>query len=80
MVSKPTRQSGDVIQYDFGKTVQEGQFERTRSLNRPPDMLLTALANLQSKHIMEGDELAKHLSAMLKKYLKMAGPFTRPNT
>jgi hypothetical protein len=59
-------QSRGLIQYDFRKTVQEGRFERTRSLNGPPDVLLTALANLQSKHMMEGDELAKHLSAMLR--------------
>jgi nucleoside phosphorylase len=26
VVSKPTRQSRGVIQYDFGKTVQEGRF------------------------------------------------------
>jgi nucleoside phosphorylase len=80
VVSKPTRQSGGVIQYDFGKTVQEGRFERTGSLNRPPDVLLTALANLQSKHMMEGDELAKHLSAMLRRYPRMAGQFARPDT
>jgi nucleoside phosphorylase len=80
VVSKPTGQSGGVIQYDFGKTVQEGRFERTGSLNRPPDVLLTALANLQSKHMMEGDELAKHLSAMLRRYPRMAGQFARPDT
>src|SRR5271163_3769052 len=79
VVSKPTGQSGGVIQYDFGKTMQEGRFERTGSLNRPPDVLLTALANLQSKHMMEGDELTKHLSAMLRRYPRMAGQFTRPD-
>jgi hypothetical protein len=35
-------------------------------------MLLTALANLQSKHIMEGHELVKCLLKMLRRYLKMA--------
>ena len=72
VVSKPTGQSGGVIQYDFGKTVQEGRFEWTGSLNRPPDVLLTALANLQLKHITEGHELAKYLSEMLRRYLRMA--------
>jgi nucleoside phosphorylase len=51
VISKSTGQSGGVIQHDFGKTVQDGQFKRTGSLNRPPGVLLTALANLQSKHI-----------------------------
>src|ERR1700722_14694043 len=80
VVSQPTKTFGGVIQYDFGKTVQEGRFERTGSLNRPPDVLLTALANLQSKHMMEGDELAKHLSAMLRRYPRMASQFSRPGT
>jgi nucleoside phosphorylase len=79
VVSKPTGQSGGVIQYDFGKTVQEGRFKRTRSLNRPPDVLLTALANLQSKHIMEGHELAKYLLEMLRRYPRMAAQFACPD-
>ncbi|KAJ5716986.1 purine and uridine phosphorylase [Penicillium malachiteum] len=35
VVSKPTRDSGGVIQYDYGKTVTGGRFERTttRALN-----------------------------------------------
>jgi nucleoside phosphorylase len=33
VVSKPTGTSGGVIQYDFGKMVQKGGFERTWSLN-----------------------------------------------
>ena len=79
VVSKPTGQSGGVIQYDFGKTVQEGRFIRTGSLNRPPDVLLTALANLQSEHLMEGHELAKYLSEMLRRHPKMATMFARPD-
>ena len=48
VVSKPARTSGGVIQYDFGKTVQKGQFVRTGSLNRPPDVLLNAVNTLQA--------------------------------
>src|SRR5271156_906912 len=50
VVSKPTGASGGVIQYDFGKTIQESRFIRTGLLNRPPDVLLAALASLQAKH------------------------------
>lgn len=79
LVHKPTGQSGGMIQYDFGKTVQEGQFKQIGSLNRPPDVLLTALANLQSKHMMEGYGLAQYLSEMLGRHLKMAAQFARPD-
>ena len=35
VVSKPTRDFGGVVQYDFGKTVAQGVFERTGRLNKP---------------------------------------------
>ena len=78
VVSKPTGSYGGVIQYDFGKTVQEGKFTRMGSLNRPPDVLLTALANLEAKHMMEGHELAKYLREMVEKYPRMNAQFTHP--
>ena len=80
VVSKPTEQSGGVIQYDFGKTVQEGRFKLTGSLNRPPDVLLAALASLQAKHLMEDGELSRFLSEMLKKYPNMRTLFAHPGT
>jgi nucleoside phosphorylase len=78
VVSKPTGTFGGVIQYDFGKTVQDGKFTRTGSLNKPPDVLLTALANLEAKHMMENHELRKYLSEMTKKYPRMRTQFTHP--
>ena len=78
VVSKPTGTFGGVIQYDFGKTIQEGKFTRTGSLNKPPDVLLTALANIEAKHMMESHELAKYLSEMVKKYPMMGNKFTHP--
>jgi len=78
VVSKPTAMFGGVIQYDFGKTVQEGRFEQTGSLNRPPDVLLAALANLQAKHLKEGHELSEYLSEMITRYPKMGTQLTHP--
>ncbi|RMZ82975.1 hypothetical protein DV737_g1794, partial [Chaetothyriales sp. CBS 132003] len=53
VVSKPDDASGGVIQYDFGKTVQEGRFVRTGSLNRPSDVLLNAIAKLNAQHMLD---------------------------
>ncbi|OOQ87883.1 hypothetical protein PEBR_15031 [Penicillium brasilianum] len=50
VVSKPTRDFGGVIQYDHGKTVTGGRFERTGILNKPPSVLLTAVSRLQAEH------------------------------
>jgi tetratricopeptide (TPR) repeat protein/nucleoside phosphorylase len=51
VVSKPTAASGGVIQYDYGKTLSEGQFQRTGSLNKPPPVLLKAMAQMESDYV-----------------------------
>jgi nucleoside phosphorylase len=80
VISQPTGTSGGVIQYDFGKTVQEGKFTRTGSLNKPPEVLLTALTNLKANHIREGQKLAKYLSEMMERYPTMSARFSYPRT
>lgn len=78
VVSKPAGTSGGVIQYDFGKTIQEGRFIQTGSLNRPPDVLLTALAALQAKHLMEGHKFSDYLLQMATRYPNMRAEFAHP--
>lgn len=62
VVSKPTRDSGGVIQYDYGKKVAGGRFERTGMLNKPPPVLLTAVAKLQAEHGLERSKIPTMLS------------------
>lgn len=71
VVSRPTATFGGVIQYDFGKTVQEGRFMQTGSLNKPPDVLLKAVSSLEARHDLGKAELPEHLSQMLSKYPKL---------
>ena len=78
VISKPDGTSGGVIQYDFGKTVQEGRFVRTGSLNRPPTVLLGAVNTLQAKHLMEEPEHTRHLSEMAVRYPRMQAAGTYP--
>jgi nucleoside phosphorylase len=80
VVSQPTKTFGGVIQYDFGKTVQEGKFERTGTLNRPPDVLLRAVASLQAKHLMEEPALSTYLSEMGSKFPRLASTSTFPGS
>ena len=49
VVSQPNLGRGGVIQYDFGKSTPSG-FERTGQQTTPPELLLSALAKLQSLH------------------------------
>jgi hypothetical protein len=67
-----------VAQYDFGKTVQRGRFQRTGMLNKPPEVLLTALSNLQARHLMEGHRVEASLEEMVRKYPPMSFKYARP--
>lgn len=78
VVSKPSGMYGGVIQYDFGKTVQEGRFTRNGSLKRPPDVLLTAISSLEAEHMVEDPKLSRYLDEMMAKHPKMQSKFTRP--
>ena len=68
VVSMPSDTSGGVIQYDFGKTVQEGRFVRTGSLNKPPSVLRNAALSLKTKGLLNGIDLSKHISKALMDY------------
>jgi nucleoside phosphorylase len=54
VVSKPCETNGGVIQYDRGKCIQGGSFERKGILGPPPNVLLTALTQLQVEHEING--------------------------
>lgn len=47
VVSSPRDGKGGVLQYDFGKTIQEQAFKGTRFLNSPPMVLRTAMNDLK---------------------------------
>lgn len=69
--------SKEVVQYDFGKTTQEGAFHRTGTLNKPPHSLLTAVAKLQASHRSEPSMIPSILDKMLERYPNMIN-FTYP--
>lgn len=50
VVSSPVGRTGGVIHYEFGKTVQKQNFERSGSLDAPPAALLTALNLIGARH------------------------------
>ncbi|KAL2853302.1 hypothetical protein BJY01DRAFT_259317 [Aspergillus pseudoustus] len=76
VVSKPTRDFGGVVQYDYGKTMAGDRFERTGVLNKPSSILLTAVSRLESAHRLSPGKIPKLISEMLQKYPTMAEHFT----
>lgn len=78
VVGKPTGAHGGVVQYDYGKALSGGHLERTGMLNRPPQILLTALTKLRANYLAEDSQFPQFLSDMTEKLRHKASNFTRP--
>ncbi|PNP59224.1 hypothetical protein FNYG_14995 [Fusarium nygamai] len=64
VVSQPDGATGGVVQYDLGKAKANGAWERKGSLDKPPPILLHALASLQAEHEIAGSKVPDLLQAM----------------
>lgn len=80
VVSTPTSAStfGGVIQYDYGKTLYDGSFQQTGSLNKPPRHLLTAISQMRSDDLLSDTLIEKTISDILEKHEKVRDQFSRP--
>lgn len=78
VVSTPTMDFPGVVQYDSGKAISDGVFQRTGVLNKPPQLLLTAISKLRAEKILEGSRIQGLLSEMAEKYPKMKPEFKYP--
>ena len=66
VVSVPRGNLGGVVQYDFGKRLSDGRFQRTGHLNSPPAVLTKAFPEIKRRHRdpKEPDRIAEHLERM----------------
>jgi nucleoside phosphorylase len=71
-VSQPDGRSGGVIQYDFQKAKPDHLIEFKGSLNRPPEILLKALADLKSQHELYVPRLIDYARDCVKHRPRMA--------
>lgn len=71
VVSQPSGTEGGVVQYDMGKSKEHETWERRGSLDKPPPVLLNALASLQAEHLLSPSQVPDLLHAMWTAY-----PFT----
>ncbi|GKZ55137.1 hypothetical protein AnigIFM49718_011492 [Aspergillus niger] len=65
VVSKPSREYGGVIQYDYGKAIDGGEWEHTGMLNKPPTVLLTAISRLQAAHLQKPNRISESVSKVI---------------
>jgi nucleoside phosphorylase len=63
VVSQPHQIFSGVVQYDVGKMTPSG-FERTGSLNSPPQMLLAAVARVRANELRGRSRLSEHVSRL----------------
>jgi nucleoside phosphorylase len=61
VVSKPHTVHGGVVQYDSGKATPSG-FERTGSLNSPPQILLAAVASVRANEFRGRSKVSEHVA------------------
>ncbi|EED12084.1 conserved hypothetical protein [Talaromyces stipitatus ATCC 10500] len=71
-VSQPHGNNGGVIQYDLFKAKSGNQRESRSFLNRPPEVLLKALAKLQAEHERRPSKVPEFLAQMAREYPRMA--------
>ncbi|KAF9776034.1 hypothetical protein IL306_005844 [Fusarium sp. DS 682] len=77
VVSTPTSVFPGVVKWDLGKVHGEDMFERTGSLNNPPQSLLTALTLLETQHNLEGTKIPTYLEVLKQKWPKLASASLR---
>lgn len=77
VVSTPTSTFPGVVQLDLGKAIDGGGFERTGSLNSPPNILLAALQRLETRHEMKGSKIEKYVDQMVRKWKNLKQKYSR---
>ncbi|KAJ3498573.1 hypothetical protein NLG97_g1029 [Lecanicillium saksenae] len=75
VVSEPQNGVGGVLQYDFGKNIQDQPFQSTRFLASPPPVLLTTISGLKAHYEINGHTIQEIVKACLasKKRLQKNG-------
>ncbi|KAH8662676.1 hypothetical protein BGZ61DRAFT_368428, partial [Ilyonectria robusta] len=78
VVSAPRDGEGGVLQYDFGKTIQDQSFQPTAFLNRPPTVLLTAVSGLKTQYQRKRHQLEEAINLILEKEEDLRDELSRP--
>ncbi|PGH11558.1 hypothetical protein AJ79_04816 [Helicocarpus griseus UAMH5409] len=77
VVGRPTSTSPSVVQYDFGKMMAGGLFQRTGTLSPPPLVLLASLSKVQSNHMAGSNQVPRFLAELLETHA-LAKEFNHP--
>ncbi|KAL7948778.1 purine and uridine phosphorylase [Trichoderma barbatum] len=78
VVSAPRDGKSGVLQYDFGKTVQDQPFQMTRILDQPPMVLRSAISGLIAQYEHQGHRLEETIDNILERTPNMQNNYCRP--
>lgn len=80
VISAPHQGRGGVLEYDFGKTIQNQDFVPTGALNQPPLVLLKAVASLEGEYEFKGRRLLEKVAGTVTEKLPtdVHPKYTRP--
>lgn len=79
VVSMPRDGKGGVFQYNFGKAIQDQDFQVTGHLNQPPRILRAAVGNLKAQYEANGHQLEDAINRALERKSRMKGKYKRPD-
>jgi nucleoside phosphorylase len=82
VISLHSKSSDAVVQYDFGKSLQEREFIHSGGkLNKPPNIVLSAVAHLKAQHRLEGhNSISKTLENIMSTRPALAKEFQYPGS
>jgi hypothetical protein len=75
VVSLQSKDSAAVVQYNFGKSIDNGWLVRTGSLDKPPSVLRSGISKIQEQHKRKGHKPSQHVDQMFRDYPTLKGEF-----
>lgn len=79
VVAVPDNAGNEVMQYDFGKTVQDKKFQRVESMNNCPPLLKSVVSALKATYKRKGHPLQGYMEAALKSNPRMRHEYQKPD-
>jgi nucleoside phosphorylase len=79
VVALPDSLRNEVLQYDFGKTVQEKKFHRVEGMNNCPPLLKSVVSSLRTKYKRKGHPLQEYVESALKANERLRTEYQKPD-
>ncbi|KAH6642103.1 hypothetical protein C7974DRAFT_384834 [Boeremia exigua] len=70
--------SSGVLQYKFGKNIQDEDFQFTGHLDKPPQILLAAVTSLKAMFMVNGNRIDERVKIVLENNPRLVKKFSRP--